>query len=205
MWTPVRFGAGLFERRMQLMKAGPLAAFFLALLAGAQDEPAPLQDKTAPMTSQQGQDLLDELRRVRALLERLQIKPSGSPSAPAVQPEAPRVVFRLDSAAQHIGRDNAPLTVVEFTDYQCSYCRQFHQTTFRELRKNYIETGKLRFYTVDFPLEMHPNAPRAAVAAYCASEQGQFWSMRDALIASGKLDSDALGYRPQSIPGHPSF
>jgi protein-disulfide isomerase len=80
-----------------------------------------------------------------------------------------------------LGSKDAPLTIVEFTDYQCPFCRQFHMNTFTELKKNYIDTGKLRFYSRDMPLEFHPNAMRAAQAARCANEQGQFWKMRDVM------------------------
>ena len=82
-----------------------------------------------------------------------------------------------------IGRDDAPLTMVEFADYQCPFCKRFHTDTFAELKKNYIDTGKVRFISRDLPLSFHPNALNAAQAAHCAGEQGKFWEMRDALIS----------------------
>jgi protein-disulfide isomerase len=95
--------------------------------------------------------------------------------------------------AQMIGDKNAPLTMVEFTDYQCPFCNQFYSTTFPELKKNYIDTGKMRFYSRDLPLEFHPDAMRAAQAGRCAAEQGQFWKMRDLMVASpDKLDLENL-------------
>jgi protein-disulfide isomerase len=92
-----------------------------------------------------------------------------------------------------LGSKDAPLTMVEFTDYQCPFCRQFYTSTFADLKKNYIDTGKLRFYSRDLPLDFHPDAMRAAQAGRCAAEQGQFWKMRDAMAANpGKLDMENL-------------
>jgi protein-disulfide isomerase len=83
-----------------------------------------------------------------------------------------------------MGRDDAPVTVVEFADYQCPFCRKFHSETFAELKKNYIDTGKVRYVSRDLPLDFHPNAPGAAVAARCAGEQHKFWEMRDMMVVN---------------------
>src|SRR5260370_35013491 len=83
-----------------------------------------------------------------------------------------------------LGRDDAPVTVVEFADYQCPFCRKFHSDTFVELKKNYIDTGKVRFVSRDLPLDFHPNAPGAALAAHCAGAQHKFWEMRDLMGAN---------------------
>jgi len=95
-----------------------------------------------------------------------------------------------------IGRPDAPLTLVEFTDYQCPYCRRFHMTSFEELRKKYIDTGKLRYVTRDFPLDFHEHAMRAAMTARCAAEQGRFWEMRHVMIVNANRlrPSDIAGY-----------
>ena len=83
---------------------------------------------------------------------------------------------------------------MEFTDYQCPYCRQFESTTFAELRKKYIDTGIVRFVVRDFPLEeAHPNAMQAAEAAHCAGDQEKFWPMHDALFRdASKLGKSGL-------------
>jgi protein-disulfide isomerase len=84
--------------------------------------------------------------------------------------------------------------MVEFTDYQCPYCQRFHMTVFNEIKKEYIDTGKVRFYSRDLPLDsLHPNAIRAAQAARCANDQGQYWKMRDLMGANpDKLDLASL-------------
>jgi len=84
--------------------------------------------------------------------------------------------------APTLGRADAPVTLVEFSDYQCPFCQRFFATTLPALKKDYIDTGKLRFVYRDFPLEMHPHAREAAVAAHCAGEQGKYWEMHDALF-----------------------
>lgn len=90
------------------------------------------------------------------------------------------------ASAPSKGDPNAPVTIIEFSDYQCPFCKRFVDETLPELEP-YIENGQVRFVWVDFPLEIHPQAPAAARAARCAAEQdGQeaYWKMHDAIFAS---------------------
>jgi protein-disulfide isomerase len=131
------------------------------------------------MTRQQGDAILKELREIRQLLEQL-VK--ANPPRHAPSPAAPAKVKVNASHAYALGRPDAPVTLIEFTDYQCSFCLAFHSSVFGELKKNYIDTGKVRFISRDLPLGFHGNAERAANAARCAGEQGKFWEMRNVLI-----------------------
>jgi protein-disulfide isomerase len=81
-----------------------------------------------------------------------------------------------------LGNPGAPLVVVEFTDFQCPFCRRYHDSVFPEIKRNFVDTGIAQYVVWDFPLNMHPHAPGAAVAADCAEEQGQYWRMRDRLF-----------------------
>src|SRR5438105_2363977 len=78
-----------------------------------------------------------------------------------------------------LGSKESPITIVEFADFQCPFCNIFYQRTFPDLRKNYIDSGKVRFYVLNLPLGFHPNALSAAEAGKCADEQGKFWKMFD--------------------------
>lgn len=81
------------------------------------------------------------------------------------------------------GRPDAPITLIEFSDFQCPYCQRFFQETLPKLDKEFIQTGKLRFVYRDFPIEgSHVDAFRAAEAANCAGDQGQYWQMHDSLF-----------------------
>lgn len=85
------------------------------------------------------------------------------------------------------GDPNAPVTIVEFSDYECPFCKQFYDNTLPQLEQ-YIEDGTVRFLWVDFPLtNIHPQARRASLAARCAADQGNddaYWQMHDALFES---------------------
>jgi len=133
--------------------------------------------------------ILEELRQIRALLEQMQrnAPQPAPPPARAAQEEGP---IKLGLKGAYIlGRLDAPVTMVEFSDYECPFCRQFHTASFEDLKKKYIDTGQVRYVSRDFPLEFHPNAKAAAKAARCAGEQGRFWEMRKGLIVNG----NALG------------
>jgi protein-disulfide isomerase len=148
---------------------------------------APCATKDQGITREQADEILKELRQIRQLLEQQQAQ------APRPKEEqATRAKLNLEGFAM-LGSKQAPLTIVEFTDYQCPFCQRFHTTSFAELKRNYIDTGKVRFYSRDMPLDFHPDAMRAAEAARCASDQGQFWQLRDVMGANpDKLDMNSL-------------
>ncbi len=154
---------------------------------GAQKKDA---KKTDPgITREQADEILSELRQIRQLLEKQQAA-APAPNRPA---EPARAKLNM-AGAEMLGNKDAPLTMVEFTDYQCPFCQRFHVTAFGELKKNFIDTGIVRFYSRDLPLDtMHPNAMRAAMSARCAAEQGQFWKLRDIMGANpDKLDMNSI-------------
>ncbi len=173
-----------------------LAAFTAFAASPATDENAPAKLETAEtgITRQQGDAILTELREMRLLLDKLVKLPGAAPSAPAAPPV--NVTVKIAPGAEMLGDKNAPLTMVEYIDLQCPFCKKYDETTFAEIRKNLIDTGKLRYYSRDFPLDMHQYATKAAVAAHCAAEQGQFWRMREVLVTNAaNLAPDAiLGY-----------
>src|SRR5260370_13810058 len=141
------------------------ATLFAALPLAAQ----PAGDQGS-VTRQQGDDILKELRQIGQLLDRQQVKPAAQH-----QEEAPIKAKITDlSKVSMLGSKEAPFTIVEYTDYQCPFCQRFHVTAFPELKKSYIDTGKVRFYSKDIPLDFHPNTITAALPAHYASEPVKF-------------------------------
>ncbi|MEW4982984.1 MAG: DsbA family protein [Cycloclasticus sp.] len=100
------------------------------------------------------------------------------------------------SAAPSKGNKTAPLTIVEFVDYQCPYCAKHFKSVLPLLIKNYVDTGKVRYVLRDFPLSFHKNATVAAYAAHCAGDQGKYWEMHDILFKNPR----ALG--KSKLPAH---
>ena len=162
--------------------------------AGGATLPARAQGITARQADellQQNREVLNELKQIHQLMER-QLAGQARPAAAAPPPDD-KVRVEIKPGAYSIGRPDAPLTMVEYSDYECPFCRQFHIATFEEIKRNYIDTGKLRYVSRSFPLDMHQNAPRAAQAALCAAEQGKYWELRHVMIVN------ASQLQPQNI------
>ncbi len=122
---------------------------------------------------------------------------SGAALAPAAAPQASQpptppaadVKTVLGSFAAERGNKDAKVTVVEFSDYQCPFCRKSWSEVIPSLFKDYVDTGKVRFIYKDFPLSFHPNAPVYAEAARCAGDQGKYFEMHDKIFQ----EQDKLG------------
>jgi protein-disulfide isomerase len=108
----------------------------------------------------------------------------------------PRVIYsgamtEMEGRAVH-GPDDAPVTIVEYTDYECSFCRRYNRLILPEILDEY--EGRIRYIVRHFPLlGLHPAAVGAAVAAVCAEQQGSFWEYHDLLFAQEK------GLSPESL------
>jgi len=131
---------------------------------------------------------------------------SGQPAAAAlVQPtagpqptQAPVDVSVDDDPAR--GPEDAPVTVIEFSDFQCPFCARFHAQTLGQLTQDYGD--RIRFVYRDFPLtNIHPYALKAAEAAECADEQGAFWNYHDLLFQNQQTLTDLLD--PDPVAGLP--
>ena len=107
----------------------------------------------------------------------------------------PKVVFQADGPSRGDGK--APVTIVEFSDYECDFCGRAEEVVRRVLSEY---GGKVRFVHQSFPIAGHPRAPKAAEAALCAGEQGRYWDMHDALFAmQGALGVDDLKGRARAL------
>ena len=131
-------------------------------------------------------ELQQAISGLEAKLERAQVQPS--PTAPK-----PIIISADDDPIR--GDPNAPISIIEFSDFQCPFCARFHEQTLPALMEEYIEAGKVNFVYRDFPIQsIHPNALPAAVASECAHEQGKYWEYHDTLFEQqsswARLDSN---------------
>lgn len=138
---------------------------------------------------------LEEVKRLLGQVLRLvsQRQPQGPPPGGPVRASI--------QGGPVLGRPDAPVTLVEFSDYQCPFCARFAATTFPVLKKDYIDTGKVRYVFRDFPLDrIHPQARKAAEAAHCAGDQGRYWEMHDRLFQHQRsLVSSQLGEHARTL------
>jgi protein-disulfide isomerase len=85
------------------------------------------------------------------------------------------------------GKADAPVTLVEFTDYQCPFCKRHATGTLPQIVKEYVDTGKVRYVLRDFPLkQIHANASKLSEAVLCAGEQNKAWEMHDHIFSAAK-------------------
>ena len=116
--------------------------------------------------------------------------PAAPPAPTAPTPTAVANPPTEDDDA-YLGDEDADVTLIEFTDYQCPFCARHFTQTFGQIKSEYIDTGKVKYVVQDFPLSIHPNAPKASEATECADDQDAFWEMRDALFEKQGLWSSA--------------
>ena len=107
--------------------------------------------------------------------------PSAAAPSQAAQAAQARGEISVDDDPMK-GDVNAPVTIVEFSDFECPFCARFYSQTLKQLEEEYIDTGKVKLVFRDFPLGFHQNAQKASEAAECANEQGKFWEMHDAIF-----------------------
>ncbi|MBI4361244.1 thioredoxin domain-containing protein [Candidatus Micrarchaeota archaeon] len=117
----------------------------------------------------------------------LPVSPTPTPS-PTLRPSV-HARDLISTYAGMRGRADAPVIVVEFSDYQCPFCRRFYAETLPLIQGDYIDSGKVRFYFKDFPLSFHPMAHVSSEAARCAGDQGKYWQMHDKMFGEQNADS----------------
>lgn len=119
-----------------------------------------------------------ELTEAIVKLESKILKNQQAPTEPNLQP----ISVSMDDDPIR-GDQDAPITIVEFSDFQCPYCARFQIQTLPLILEQYVDTGKVKFVFRDFPIQnSHPNAMPAAVASECAHEQDKYWQYHDALF-----------------------
>jgi protein-disulfide isomerase len=119
------------------------------------------------------------------LLARVQMLEKGTsntalPSQAGTEPQAPE--GKVDVGVGKlpvVGEKGAKVTIVEFSDFECPFCKRHFDETLSQLKQEYIDTGKVQMYYRHFPLDFHPAARPGALASECANEQGKFWEYHD--------------------------
>lgn len=82
-----------------------------------------------------------------------------------------------------LGKENAKVTMIEFSDFECPFCKRYFDETLSQVIKEYVDTGKVKLYYRHFPLDFHAAAMPSALASECANEQGKFWEYHDKIFA----------------------
>ena len=153
---------------------GVIAAIAIATFLGGYAIGTLDDNSNSYVTSEELKEMISEIE--------IKTAPTQQTQQPT-QPAAPQV-FRVSLDDDPVkGNPDAPVTIVEFSDFQCPFCLRFFQQTLPLIEQNYIDTGKIKFVYKDLPLDsLHPNARAAHIAAECADEQGKFWEYHDALF-----------------------
>ena len=142
--------------------------------------------------SGQGQSQTGDLETLRQEIAALRAEVEGLKAAFKQAPAQPQqargpvagAAVSLDGAPAK-GDDAAPITIVEYSDYECPFCARYASQTLPQILQQYVDTGKVRYVFKSFPLEsIHQNAFSAHVAASCSGEQDQYWAMHDRLFAN---------------------
>ncbi len=163
-------------------------AFLITALLGAQPAAAQRDDDLTALRRQvetlaEGQqEIQKNLTAIKKLLEPLQPK-KPKPFEP--------IEMTLEGSAV-LGDPDAAVTLVEFTDYQCPFCRRHFTNTMPQILKNYVEAGKVRYAIKEFPLTaIHARAGKASEAALCAGDQGKYWEIHELIFKDQRKLRDA--------------
>jgi protein-disulfide isomerase len=176
---------------MKRLLPGVLAAVVLLSLGAAGPACAQSRDEVEKLKKEVAQLKAAQQAMQKEMQELRQLIPKRGPSV-----ESPVNVVFETSGDPVKGDSKAPLTLVEFSEFQCGFCARHVKETFPDLEKDYIKTGKIKYVFKSFPLDMHTLALKASEAADCAGEQGKFWEMHDRLFAH----QDQL--QPEKLPTH---
>ena len=141
--------------------------------------------KESVETLQKGQEQMQkDLEEIKKLLQ--QGAPRAAPGQQAFKPTDMQL-----GDVNYKGQQDAPVTLVEFSDYQCPFCKRHATTVMPALLQSYVDNGKLRYVMREYPIEnLHRRAVAASKAALCAGDQGDYWGMHDALFNDQRANTD---------------
>ena len=135
-------------------------------------------------------------QRQEALQKEIDALKGQAPRPAAAAPAVADIVLQLDKAPIR-GAETAKLIFVEVSDFECPFCGRYAADTSPQIKKAYVDTGKIRHAFINLPLASHRYAMKAAEAGSCASEQGKFWEMHDRLFSN-----QGAALAANRLPGH---
>lgn len=155
-----------------------------AMAASTKQEVIELKQEVAAL--KEGQDSIQkELQEIKTLLE----EGARAPAAPTAQRFTPTEVSIGD--APYLGEEDAVVTLMEFSDYQCPFCSRHYREVMPTLVKDYVESGKLKYVMRENPImSLHPQAMAASQAALCADDQGKYWEMHNLIFDNQREIAD---------------
>jgi protein-disulfide isomerase len=159
-----------------------LLAIFAVGSAIAQESTPNMRDELNKISEIQNL-ILKQLIEIKAALSK-----ANSPQKSQVDIRNKTIELNKDHAIK--GADAAKVVLINFTDYQCSFCGRFSRETLPQIVKNYIDTGKIRYAVVDYPLPIHEQAFKAAEASRCAKEQGRYWNISALMMSKQQMLND---------------
>jgi protein-disulfide isomerase len=127
--------------------------------------------------------------------------PPPTTAAAANVTGAPAAAPTEDTSPKKVSMSDAPVTLIEFSDYECPFCKQYFTQTYSQLKKDYVDTGKVKIVFRNLPLSFHQNAHKEAEAALCAKDQGGdevYWKFHDEVFT--KTTSNGLGLALTELP-----
>lgn len=146
--------------------------------------------------------LESDMRALRSDVEFLkgQVTPKPADDSPVRD-----TIYEPDGSADndpYLGETKAPLLLMAFTEYECKRCRDFAEAVLPQIKREFIDSGKLRYVLRDFPLSNHAHAVEAARFAHCAGEQGKYWDADALLLQSPEMIEQAnISALMEKLPG----
>ena len=138
---------------------------------------------TARAQSKEQSDLQSEVDQLKAQLKAMRAELDQIKATLSEQDARTHPTFDITGSPSK-GDASAKLVMIEFSDFQCPFCREYFKTIYQQVIDDYVKTGKVRYVFSDFPGEqIHPASLKAAEAGRCAAEHGKFWEMHDELFA----------------------
>jgi len=154
----------MIKTNLVLVTITVIVVFFVGISIGTFDD--------FGLTGEELKEILYEIKTV----------PTSQSTQQSPQPSEAQIFIVSFDDDPVKGNPDAPVTVVEFSDFQCPFCSRFFEQTLPLIEENYIDTGKIKLVYKDLPLDKHSNARSAHIAAECADEQGKFWEYHDVLF-----------------------